>query len=147
MRARRSRLKLNLNYAVCEKICLPARAALSLDLPKGASGSHGAALAAAWDQAPKATPFAALGGEISEVDQHNWRLCLAAQGSEKRDLFIEAPPGAWLETKSVDASAGQQCFALNLQQPPLDPTQPLIVSATLTGGDGPRQTSFELPRR
>jgi len=143
---RPSVLRLNASYAVCEKICLPARAALSLELPSGVSGSHAAALAAARDLTPKKRAFSELGGQVKALGANAWRLCVPTPGAEAPTLFVEAPRGAWIEAGPARAEADRACFALTLREPPTDAQAPLKVTATLTGAERAEETSFELPR-
>jgi DsbC/DsbD-like thiol-disulfide interchange protein len=139
-------LRLNASYAVCEKICLPARATLSLELPTGGSGPHGAALAAARDLTPQKVALADLGGHVEAVGVNAWRLCLSSPGGRPPSLFLEAPRGAWIESGPAQAQSVQSCFGLALREPPLDTQAPLKVTATLTGASHAQETSFELPR-
>src|ERR1700677_1720007 len=77
-------LALDASYAVCEKICLPARAAVSLGLPKGAATPWAAEIDAARALVPVAKDAAALGVVITAQEGRNWRLCLpAAQGARR----------------------------------------------------------------
>ena len=84
-------LAVNATYAVCEKICLPAKAHLTLTLPEGAATPYAADRRRARDAAAGRT--AALRAEVAAVDARDWRLCLPAEPGPPRDLFIEAPEG------------------------------------------------------
>jgi DsbC/DsbD-like thiol-disulfide interchange protein len=139
-------VKLNANYAVCEKICLPARATLSLELPKGLSGPHGAALAAALSRVPRKTAFGDIGGALQEIDSSSWRLCFQTPRDERRELFLEAPSGVWLKTSAIQTEPGRECFLLSMQDAPASPSAPLPVVATLVGEQGAVETSFALTR-
>jgi DsbC/DsbD-like thiol-disulfide interchange protein len=139
-------LRLNASYAVCEKICLPARASLSLELPSGLSGSHDAALAAARNATPRRVAFTDLDGHLNVVGANAWSLCFPSQGGQAPSLFLEAPRGAWIETGPAHSQGGRACFSLTLREPPTDTQSPLKVTATLTGAERAQETSFELPR-
>jgi DsbC/DsbD-like thiol-disulfide interchange protein len=138
-------LKLNANYAVCEKICLPAKALLTLELPTGMSGLHSAALIAAMARVPKKAAFGTLGGEIGSLGPAKWRLCFKAAVGAAPELFLEPPRGAWLDLAASDTEPGRRCYELSLKEAPLDPNAPLTVDATLTSEAGAQETSFELP--
>ena len=142
--ARPVTLALNANYAVCEKICLPARASLSLTLAAGAATPFAAELEAARGKVPRHVDAAALGAEVTAIDAHNWTLCLPAQPGAPRDLFVEPPAGWWLEAKAQTAADGHDCFALALRQAPADATFPAAVRATVTGGAGAVETQVKL---
>ena len=137
-------LALDANYAVCEKICLPARAAVSLSLSKGAATPYAADIEAARALIPKREDAAALGIELTALQGRNWRLCLPAEPGTQRDLFVEPPEGWWLTAKPEAADAGRDCFALALKQAPADAKFPAEVRATITGGEGAVETKVKL---
>jgi cytochrome c biogenesis DsbD-like protein len=138
------RLAVKAGYAVCEKICLPAKANLALSLPEDGASPYAAPIAAARALTPKNLAWAALGGEIFALDADNWRLCLPAEPGPARDLFLEAPSGWWLSDKAEAKTAGRDCFAIALQQKPADGAFPVAVRATFTGGAGPIDTELSL---
>jgi len=137
-------LKLALHYAVCEKLCLPAKADLALTLPQGGASPYAAAIAAAAAAVPRTSELGALGGALQSTDVDAWRLCVEAEPGAPRDLFIEAPEGWWLASKAADDANGRACFTLLLQQKPDDAKLPVAVRATLTGGAGPRDFPLTL---
>ena len=137
-------LALDANYAVCEKICLPARAAVSLGLLKGTATPWAAEIDAARGMIPKSEDAAALGIEITAQEGRNWRLCLPAAPGASRNLFVEPPPGWWLTAKAEAAEEGRDCFALSLKQAPADAKFPADVRATITGGAGAVETELQL---
>jgi DsbC/DsbD-like thiol-disulfide interchange protein len=137
-------LALDANYAVCEKICLPARAAVSLGLPKGAATPWAAEIDAARALVPVARDAAALGVEVTGLEGRNWRLCLSAAPGAPRDLFVEPPEGWWLTAKAEASEEGRDCFALSLKQAPADAKFPAEVRATITGGAGAVETELQL---
>ena len=130
------KLVMNANYAVCEKICLPARAALVLDLVPGASPFAGD-FAAARARVPIAKEAAALGMEVTALHAKSWRVCLPA--NSPRDLFVEPPPGWWLTAKPDG-----DCFALALREAPADAKFPADVKATVVGAGGATETMLKL---
>jgi DsbC/DsbD-like thiol-disulfide interchange protein len=137
-------LALDANYAVCEKICLPARAAVSLGLPKGTATLWSAEIEAARAQVPVDKDAAALGVEVTAQEGRNWRLCLPAAPGAPRDLFVEPPAGWWLTANADAAGEGRDCFALSLKQAPTDAKFPAEVRATITGGAGAVETLVKL---
>lgn len=134
-------LKLKFDYAVCEKLCLPAKADLALTLPQGGASPYAAAVTAAAAAVPRASDLGALGGAVETTGADAWRLCVGAEPGPPRDLFVEAPEGWWFAAKSAADPDGRACFALNLQQKPDGAAPPVTVRATLTGG----ATSREFP--
>jgi DsbC/DsbD-like thiol-disulfide interchange protein len=132
-------LNLKFNYAVCEKLCLPAKAELELTLPQGGESPFAATIAAAAAEVPRVSDLGALGGALEAAGANVWRLCARAEPGPKRDLFVEAPEGWWLATKPTADSDGRACFTLELQQKPDGAALPVAVRATLTGGLGARE--------
>jgi DsbC/DsbD-like thiol-disulfide interchange protein len=137
-------LALQFNYAVCEKLCIPARATLKLTLPAAGASPYAASLAAARAETPHASELAALGGELTALGADAWRLCAPAEQGPQRDLFIEAPGGWWLTSHAEPAADGRACFTLALRDKPSDAALPVEVGATLTGGAAPREFKLTL---
>jgi DsbC/DsbD-like thiol-disulfide interchange protein len=140
-------LAVNATYAVCEKICLPAKARLTLTLPESASTSYAASIGAAREAAPRRVEWRSLGAELAAVDARDWRLCLPAEPGPPRDLFIEAPPGWRLSTKAEPDAGGRDCFAIALREKPADGGFPLAARATITGGAGALDVMLSLPAK
>jgi DsbC/DsbD-like thiol-disulfide interchange protein len=138
-------LALDASYAVCEKICLPAKANLTLSLPEDGSTPYAAAIEKAREATPRPIEWRALGAELASVDASDWRLCLPAAPGPARDLFLETPSGWWLSTKPAPGAAGRDCFAIALREKPADGALPLSARATLTGGAGARDFMLSLP--
>jgi DsbC/DsbD-like thiol-disulfide interchange protein len=132
-------LKLSANYAVCEKLCLPARANLRLTLP-GAASPYAPAVEAALAAAPRPVApevFGTLTGDGSAA----WRLCAAHEAGPPRDLFVEPPEGWWMTAAPAPDEAGRDCFAIALRGKPKDAALPVPLRLTMTGGAGPVETT------
>ncbi len=141
--ARPVTLLLNANYAVCEKICLPARAVLKLELAAGAASPYAATLAAARVEVPKPTDARALGLEVAALDAKSWRICFAG-AADKSDLFAEPPPGWWVTVRKEEATPGRACFKLMQQEAPKDAAGPIEARLTITGADPAAETTVRL---
>jgi DsbC/DsbD-like thiol-disulfide interchange protein len=94
-------LKLKLDYAVCEKLCVPAEARAELVL-NGAPGSQDAALAAAEAQVPKRHAVGegktiAIRSVRREAGPKRSRIVVdvAAPAGAAVDLFAEGPTPQW----------------------------------------------------
>ncbi len=132
-------LNLALDYAACGKICLPARADLSLALPQTGASPHAAAIVEAERLVPRKLTAAEAkkrfvlkrtGGEAA------WRLRYAGPG-KARDVFAEAPEPLFLESKRAGDDFELTLFSTG-------PT-PKAADATLTiVTDG---EAFEAPAR
>jgi DsbC/DsbD-like thiol-disulfide interchange protein len=136
-------LKLNADFAVCEKVCLPAKAHLELALPSSATDSPFAgAVVAALASVPRAVAPKDFGA-LEALDAESWRLCSAHEEGSSRDLFVEAPPGWWVKTAPAQADGGRDCFTLTIGDKPKDATLPVALRLTLTGGAGAIETTVE----
>ena len=96
---RGSLLHLKLVYAVCEKMCVPADAKLTLTLP-GTIGTHERALVTAESRVPKRVPLDA--GESLVIrsvrrEAGNGRVVVEVDAPEGMpvDLFVEGPTPEW----------------------------------------------------
>ena len=140
-------LALKLNYAVCERICVPAEASLRLVLPveAAAPSPYAGAIANAKNLTPRRVEWPIPAADLTATSGRTWRLCLAAQAGPKRDLFIEPPDAWWIDVRP-DASgpAGTDCFRLNLMEQPPDSALPVAARLTITGGRGPIETTIAL---
>jgi DsbC/DsbD-like thiol-disulfide interchange protein len=116
-------LRLKLDYAVCEKLCVPAEGKAELPLT-GAPSSLDASLAAAEAAVPKPTTLRD-GKEFAIRSIHRDTsskpekviVDVAAPANAKVDLFAEGPTESWalpLPMPVPGAPAGQQRFAFAL---------------------------------
>src|SRR3984957_5424575 len=110
---RPSTLKLNADFAVCEKVCLPAKAHLELMLPSAPGSPHAGAIEAALAAAPRSVAPKDFGA-LEALDAESWRLCSAHMDGPLRDLFVEAPEGWWLNTAPAQSEAGRDSCTLTL---------------------------------
>ena len=139
-------LALNVNYAVCEKICLPAKASAKLTIPVGVQSPFAADLASARARVPAPTDAAALGLTSAALDDKTWRLCAPAAGAA-RDLFVEPPAGWWMTARAEGVAEGRECFSLDLRESPAQAAFPVDVRVTLVGARGASETRISLARK
>lgn len=133
-------LSLLASYAVCEKLCLPAKAKLTLTLPKGES-PYAAKVEAALAATPRAVAPEAFGALTGDAGG-GWRLCVADQPGSPRDLFVEPPQGWWVTAAPAPSDGGRDCFAISLRDKPKDEAPPVPLRLTMTGGAGPVETTL-----
>src|SRR5271157_716853 len=114
-------LALRASFAVCEKICLPAEARLTLTLP-GAGSPYAGLIETALAAAPK--PVAPLAFADLTAEEGGWRLCAPAEAGSARDLFVEPPAGWWISVAAGASEAGRDCFRLTLRDRPKDAAPP-----------------------
>ena len=135
-------LKLNADFAVCEKVCLPAKAHLELKLPSAPASPHAGAIDAALAAVPRAVAAKDFGA-LEALGADSWRLCSAHEDGPPRDLFVEAPEGWWLKTAPAHADGGHDCFTLTIGDKPQDGALPVALRLTLTGGAGATETTIQ----
>ena len=128
----------HVDYGVCEKVCLPAKADVALTLPAPVASPFAEALAKARVETPEPVAPSALGAEVQGAG-NAWRLCLA---QAPRDLFVEAPEGYWIAPKR---EADGRCYALSLRQAPEGAKPPISVRVTVEGGARAVETRLDLP--
>jgi DsbC/DsbD-like thiol-disulfide interchange protein len=121
--AKPATLRVHLDYAVCEKLCVPAKASLELRLA-GASGTQDTVLNAAQARVPKPAKIGE-GGALSIRAAHRDDAAgksrivvdVAAPEGAGVDLFAEGPNAEWalpLPEKIPGAPAGLTRFAFAL---------------------------------
>jgi DsbC/DsbD-like thiol-disulfide interchange protein len=135
-------LKLNADFAVCEKVCLPAKAHLELKLPSAPGSPHAGAIEAALAAVPRAVPPKDFGA-LEALGADSWRLCSNRGDGRPRDLFVEAPEGWWIKTAPAKADGARDCFALTIGDKPKDATFPVALRLTLTGVAGAIETTIQ----
>jgi DsbC/DsbD-like thiol-disulfide interchange protein len=135
-------LKLSADFAVCEKVCLPAKASLSLTLPAAGQSPYAGAIDAALAAVPRAVPPKDF-GVLEAVGADNWRLCAPREEGPPRDLFVEPPEGWWIRVAPSSGASGQDCFTLTLGDKPKDATLPVALRFTLTGAARAVETTME----
>lgn len=122
------RLRLKLDYAVCEKLCVPAEGKAELMLAGGSPASEDAALTAAEARVPKKVAL----GEGSPLAVKSVRrddgagrprviVDVAAPAGAEVALFAEGPAADWalpVPSAVAGAPAGLQRFVLDLDGAP-----------------------------
>lgn len=125
-------LKLTMNYAVCDNICLPVRAVAELELPQTAPSSENATIADAnarvpiaigKEEAAKRFEIASDPGATPPTWIFTWK------GETPTDLFAEGGQGWDIEVHRLD----QKRFSLVVaQRPPSDQKSQASIQLTLT---------------
>lgn len=119
-------LRLRLDYAICEKMCVPAEGKAELVLAGGTT-PHDAALDAAQARVPRkvapgARPGLAVSAVRREIDAGRPRVVVdVAAAAGPVDLFAEGPTAKWalpLPTPVDGAPAGAQRFVFELDGAP-----------------------------
>ncbi len=145
-------LALTLRYAVCERLCLPAKAEASLSLPPLQGAAVGARLQPAHaaegpmenpaDDAAIKAAEAKIPARLSAAERDakvkiesvagasppSWRL--AALTGEAQDLFVEGPEGWYFETRKSDRP--NEFLIVAVEQPQAESAAAAPVILTLT---------------
>ncbi len=131
------KLDLKLDYAACDKICLPVRAHLSLLLKPGATSPHGAEIARALaDSVPKRLEAAEARRILTlrrEGEAGGWSLDYHGKGA-LLDVFSEVA-----DPFTLEASRAGDAFALTLYSASgarTAPKEPLAATLTLVTDQG-----------
>jgi DsbC/DsbD-like thiol-disulfide interchange protein len=144
-------LRLKLDYAVCEKLCIPAQGRAELTLGNGES-SHDAALAQALARVPKQVTAAEAGLTVRRVNNGPKPLVfvdLAAGAGEPVELFAEGPSPEWalpIPKPAQGAPAGHRHFEFELDglPPGVDPKGQFELTFTAIKGDRPIEVKTHL---
>lgn len=136
------RLRLKADYAVCEKLCVPAEGRAELTLTPGDS-SQDSALAAAEARVPKQVTAAQLGLTVRRTNNGTKPLVavdLGAPAGNPIDLFVEGPTPQWalpIPKRSQTASAGRAQFSFELDglPPGVDPKGQVDLTFTVVTGE------------
>jgi DsbC/DsbD-like thiol-disulfide interchange protein len=137
-------IKLKADFAVCEKVCLPAKATLELALPTAADSPYRGAIDAALASVPRVVSPNDFGA-LDAVGADSWLLCAPHEDGPPRDLFVEPPEGWWIKVAPVASVSGQDCFKLTVGDKPKDATLPVPLRLTLTGGAGAVERTIDTP--
>jgi DsbC/DsbD-like thiol-disulfide interchange protein len=135
-------LSLKLEYAVCEKLCVPAEGSATLDV-SGKPASTEAAFTEGEAQVPQASKVGASGKfAIRTVKREGKKVVVdvAVPAGETAELFAEGPTPEWALPVPMPVSgapAGEQRFEFELDGLPPN-TQPdgatLLLTAVVPGG-------------
>jgi len=138
-------LRLKVEYAVCEKLCVPAEGTAQLALARGHS-SQDAALADAQSRVPKKRALGegsmlAIRSVRREESSPRPRVVIdvAAPAGASIELFAEGPSSAWalpIPTAAGAAPAGLQRFAFDLDgAPPGAKYEGAVLTITAVAAD------------
>ena len=144
-------LKLKIDYAVCEKLCVPAEGSASLELAPGAS-TQGAAVKAAFARVPQHVDAATSGLTAKRAGGGAKPLVmvdLPAPASVPVSIFVEGPTPEWalpIPKAAQGAPAGRRHFSFELDglPPGVDPNKgPFDLTFTVVEG----QRAYEVTTR
>ncbi|HEY0223821.1 MAG TPA: protein-disulfide reductase DsbD domain-containing protein, partial [Pseudolabrys sp.] len=135
-------LRLKLEYAVCEKLCIPAEGRAELTLGDGDSAQN-AAVADAEARVPTPATAAAIDLTATRVNSGLKPLVfvdMAAPSDRAVELFVEGPSKEWalpVPQPAQGAPVGRRHFGFELDglPPGVDPKAPFELTFTVVDGD------------
>jgi len=136
------RLRLKADYAVCEKLCVPAEGRAELNLAAGDSAQN-SVLTAAETRVPKQMTAAQAGLTARRVrgdSKPAVAVDLAASAGQPIELFVEGPTPQWalpIPKRSQDAPAGRAQFHFDLDglPPGVNPAGQFDLTFTVVAGE------------
>ncbi|TAL78390.1 MAG: hypothetical protein EPN75_10855 [Beijerinckiaceae bacterium] len=137
-----TRLALTLDYAVCDRICVPVKGHAELLLPRFGMSPDGAAILASEARVPKLLPAPAQAKKIEitrEAGQAkpHWRFVWRG-GEPTTDLFAEGPEGWAFATRKT----GDNSYSIAAIEMPTAAPATVPVKLTVTG---PEPYEFVVP--
>ena len=140
-------LQVSLDYAVCETICLPVHAQMQIDLPAGGASADAEQIATAMREVPRQLSAAQTAPKLEVTPvagaQKQWLLRWRPDdlAGAARDLFVEAPPGFYVESKQQ----GENQFLLTLVEHPANKESPAAPLRLTLSGKNPVEFDLTLP--
>lgn len=136
------RLRVKIDYAVCEKLCVPVEGRAELMLKSGDS-KNDPALTAAEARVPKHVTAAQLGLTAKRVNggaKPTVTVDLGAPSGNPVTLFVEGPTQQWAlpipkPVKNAPPGRAQFSFELDGLPPGVDPKSPTDLIFTVVTGD------------
>jgi DsbC/DsbD-like thiol-disulfide interchange protein len=139
-------LKVTVNYAVCQKLCVPAEA--NLELMLGDKSDFDQRLGKADAAVPKVVTPQQAGLKLHRVSSGAKPAVEfeAAGATKDTQIFVEGPTLEWALPipKPVSGADGRYSFALDGLPPGTDPKAPLDLTFTIVNGDKAIETKTHL---
>ncbi|MGI8525278.1 MAG: protein-disulfide reductase DsbD domain-containing protein, partial [Pseudolabrys sp.] len=144
-------LKVTAEYAVCEKLCVPAEGRAELSLANS-TGAQDAALAGAQAQVPVPVSADEAGLKARRATATLKPLVIldvAAPKAGAYQVFVEGPNAEWalpIPKGALGAPGGRRHFEFELDgiPPGVDPMGPFELTFTVIGGDKPIEVTTHL---
>ena len=136
------RLRMKIEYAVCEKLCVPAEGSAELTLGSGASARN-ADLSAAEARVPRTVPAAQIdltARRVNGAAKPTVTVDLAPPAGQAVELFVEGPTPEWalpIPMPVQGAPTGRARFAFELDglPPGVDPKGNFDLTFTVVTGE------------
>ncbi len=144
-------LKVMAAYGVCKDICVPAEAALKIEIPADATASPELAAALATVPANAADPAKDPALQRWRIDDADGKPKLVLEvkdpGGEGADAFLFSPDGLYMPmTKKTSDAKGAAVFEVDLTDGiELKDLKGKTIVLTLAGAKGQSETNIQLP--
>jgi len=144
------RLKLDLFYAVCDKLCVPASGHVDLVFSPAQAGGFDQRIDAALGSVPKQVNAKEAGLTLQRISgAPKPMVAVDLANTDVREIFVEGPNADWALPipKAVQgAPAGHQkfSFVLDGMPPGTDPKAPVDLTFTIIGRDSAIETTTHL---
>jgi DsbC/DsbD-like thiol-disulfide interchange protein len=141
------RLRLTVNYAVCQKLCVPAEAHLELLVTESAAGFDDRIKAAEARVPKKMTPQQAGLTVRRPAATPKPQIEFDLANPTDAQVFVEGPTPDWalpIPKKAADGPKGRYSFDLDGLPPGTDPKAPLDLTFTIVGADRVIETKTHL---
>ncbi|MGO8740274.1 protein-disulfide reductase DsbD domain-containing protein [Rhodoblastus sp.] len=141
-------LALKLDYAVCDKICIPVHAQMSEVLDPQPAAPESAPLADAMKNLPKpldgdAAARVGSAAPVSAADgKPQWLVTI--NGGDARDLFVEPPAGFYFDVKPASV---KNAFRLTMVEHPAKKMRPEAPLRVTVAGSSPVEFDLVLPAK
>jgi DsbC/DsbD-like thiol-disulfide interchange protein len=139
------RLKVTVNYAVCQKLCVPAEA--NLDLILGDKSGFDDRLKAYEAKVPKTVTPQQAGLTVRRASgAAKPSIEFEIAGGKDTQVFVEGPTGEWALPipKPIDGTKGRYSFELDGLPPGTDPKAPLDLTFTIVNANRALETKTHL---
>jgi DsbC/DsbD-like thiol-disulfide interchange protein len=142
-------LRVKIDYAICDKLCVPAQGQMELRLAGGDSGND-VALQAAEARVPKQVQPAQLGLSLRRVnDAAKPLIAVDLKAPAGAQVFVEGPTPEWalpVPKPAPGAPAGHRRFNFELDglPPGVSPKGHFDLTFTVVAGDQAYQTTAHL---
>lgn len=145
---------LNLDYAVCDRICIPAKGTVTMRLPEAAETSQTAILASFRERTPRAVEPGKINGQLG---LHTASFVMAGgrkaveitigvpAGAAFEDAFLEGPDG-WLfgAPELVSTDGERVVLRVSIDDKPKNVVGAIPIVLTLTGKPHASEIRFDL---
>ena len=144
------KLKLDLFYAVCDKLCVPAAGKADLALAPGQASSFDEQIARAVAEVPKQVSAKDADLTVKRLsDGPKPMVAIDVTNTDVREIFVEGPNADWAlpipkPVQGARTGHRQFSFALDGLPPGVDRTAPLDLTLTIIGRDRAIETTTHL---